>query len=158
MKTVACIVPGLLSPQFFDIHVRYIPVVSLLVTGFCTLNLALVFFTLTRTSFFFVSHTSLHLHTVVINFHDINLRLVTQLVCPLLESTALLFYFTLPYLNFGSLYFLSFIFQLNLIRLFQVHFFLLIRFSPFMSSFAFCKLFITLSSFLSNLCFIWQYS
>lgn len=127
-----------------------------LLRTFCTRNLALVFFTLI--SFFSVSHTSLHLHTVVINFHNINLRLVIQLVCPLLESAALLFYFILPNLNFGSLYFLPFIFQLNFIRLFQVHFFLLIRFSPFMSSFAFCKLFITLSSFLSNLYFIWKYS
>jgi hypothetical protein len=153
----------------FDIHAPYSPVVSLLVTDFCTLNLTLVFFT--HTSFHlshlcysclpfhlfafsnsprllhsvcFVSHNSLHLHTFAIHFHNMNLRLIIQLVCPLLESTALMFYFILPYLNFGSLYFFPFAFQLNFIRLFQVYF-LLIRFSLFMSSFAFSKLFITLS-------------
>jgi hypothetical protein len=174
----------------FDIHAHYSPVVSLLVTDFCTLNLTLVFFTHTyfhlshlcyscfpfhflafSNSFLFfiqsvsarllhsvcfASHNSLHLHTFVIHFHNINLRLLIQLVCPLLESTVLLFYFIFPYLNFGSLYFLPFTLQLNFIRLFQVHF-LLIRFSPFMSSFAFSKLFITLSSFFSNLYFIWRY-
>jgi hypothetical protein len=143
----------------FDIHVHYFPVVSLLVTDLCTLNLVFVFFTHTSSHFShlcyscfpfhffafsnsfifsslyrvfphvllfvcFVSNNSLHLHTFVIYFHNIILGLIIQLVCPLLESTASLFYFILKYFNIGSLYFLPFTFQLNFIRPFQVHFLL----------------------------------
>jgi len=104
----------------------------------------------------FESHNSLYLHAFVIYLHNFNLRLIIQLFCPLLESTALFFY-SIPQFWFSI--FRSCFFSTKFHPTFSSSFFiLLIRFLPFMSFFAFSKLFITLSSFFSDLYIIWRYS